>query len=237
MRRRGCGDLHCSPKLFPETSRVSDAYQPQPAHKFSFGLWTIGNRGRDPFGEPVRDPAAPERRRRHARRARRLGRQSPRQRPGADRRHRRRARPDRPRVQGGDEGTRRRLPDGDRQPVHRSHLQGRRLHRQRPAGPGLCGAEDDGGHGPGRRAGRDDVRAVGRPRRHRNRRLPSSRRRGEAAARGGRTTCASTTSPRGTGTGSRWRPSRTSRAATSTWPRPATTWASFPRSTTRRWSA
>src|SRR6266849_8289782 len=29
-------------------------YQPNPEHKFSFGLWTVGNIGRDPFGEPVR---------------------------------------------------------------------------------------------------------------------------------------------------------------------------------------
>ncbi|HEY6338661.1 MAG TPA: xylose isomerase [Candidatus Sulfotelmatobacter sp.] len=34
------------------------AYQPKPAHKFTFGLWTLGNRGRDPFGEAVR-PAFP----------------------------------------------------------------------------------------------------------------------------------------------------------------------------------
>lgn len=33
---------------------ASDAYQPKPADKFSFGLWTVGNPGRDPFGEPVR---------------------------------------------------------------------------------------------------------------------------------------------------------------------------------------
>jgi xylose isomerase len=31
-----------------------DDYQPKPEHKFSFGLWTVGNPGRDPFGEPVR---------------------------------------------------------------------------------------------------------------------------------------------------------------------------------------
>lgn len=31
-----------------------DQYQPKPEHKFSFGLWTVGNPGRDPFGEPVR---------------------------------------------------------------------------------------------------------------------------------------------------------------------------------------
>jgi xylose isomerase len=33
---------------------VSDLYQPRPEHKFTFGLWTVGNTGRDPFGEPVR---------------------------------------------------------------------------------------------------------------------------------------------------------------------------------------
>ena len=34
---------------------------PTPADKFTFGLWTVGNRGRDPFGDFVRpalDPAA-----------------------------------------------------------------------------------------------------------------------------------------------------------------------------------
>ncbi|HKV41792.1 MAG TPA: xylose isomerase, partial [Blastocatellia bacterium] len=30
-----------------------------PEHKFSFGLWTVGNRGRDPFGEAVRDTLPP----------------------------------------------------------------------------------------------------------------------------------------------------------------------------------
>jgi xylose isomerase len=34
-------------------------YDPRPEHKFSFGLWTVGNRGRDPFGEVVRAPLAP----------------------------------------------------------------------------------------------------------------------------------------------------------------------------------
>ncbi len=31
-----------------------DAYQPRPEHRFTFGLWTVGNIGRDPFGGPVR---------------------------------------------------------------------------------------------------------------------------------------------------------------------------------------
>jgi xylose isomerase len=34
-------------------------YSPRPEHKFTFGLWTVGNTGRDPFGAPVRDPKSP----------------------------------------------------------------------------------------------------------------------------------------------------------------------------------
>jgi xylose isomerase len=30
-----------------------------PAHRFTFGLWTVGNPGRDPFGEPTRAPIDP----------------------------------------------------------------------------------------------------------------------------------------------------------------------------------
>jgi xylose isomerase len=34
---------------------------PRPEHKFTFGLWTVGKTGRDPFGEPTRQPkSAPE---------------------------------------------------------------------------------------------------------------------------------------------------------------------------------
>ena len=35
------------------------SFQPKPEHKFSFGLWTLGNRGRDPFGEAVRASIPP----------------------------------------------------------------------------------------------------------------------------------------------------------------------------------
>ncbi|MGN6302772.1 MAG: xylose isomerase [Angustibacter sp.] len=35
--------------------------EPTPADKFSFGLWTIGYQGRDPFGEPTRAPLDPVR--------------------------------------------------------------------------------------------------------------------------------------------------------------------------------
>ncbi|MEM7537736.1 MAG: xylose isomerase [Chloroflexota bacterium] len=34
-------------------------YEPTPAQKFTFGLWTVGNIGRDPFGDPVRDVMSP----------------------------------------------------------------------------------------------------------------------------------------------------------------------------------
>jgi xylose isomerase len=38
---------------------ANDSYQPKPEHKFSFGLWTVGNRGRDPFGDAVRPTLPP----------------------------------------------------------------------------------------------------------------------------------------------------------------------------------
>ncbi len=38
---------------------MNQKYEPQPAHKFTFGLWTVGNVGRDPFGEPVRRKLSP----------------------------------------------------------------------------------------------------------------------------------------------------------------------------------
>src|SRR5713101_4750873 len=38
---------------------MSGNYQPKPEHKFSFGLWTVGNRGRDPFGDATRPSLSP----------------------------------------------------------------------------------------------------------------------------------------------------------------------------------
>jgi xylose isomerase len=35
---------------------MTTSYKPKPEHKFTFGLWTVGNIGRDPFGGPVREP-------------------------------------------------------------------------------------------------------------------------------------------------------------------------------------
>jgi xylose isomerase len=34
-------------------------YTPKPEHKFTFGLWTVGNRGADPFGSAVRGHKTP----------------------------------------------------------------------------------------------------------------------------------------------------------------------------------
>jgi xylose isomerase len=39
---------------------MPDAFAPRPEHKFSFGLWTVGNRGRDPFGDAVREALPPD---------------------------------------------------------------------------------------------------------------------------------------------------------------------------------
>jgi xylose isomerase len=38
---------------------MPDDLTPRPEHKFTFGLWTVGNPGRDPFGHEVRAPLDP----------------------------------------------------------------------------------------------------------------------------------------------------------------------------------
>lgn len=38
---------------------MTDALTPAPEHHFTFGLWTVGNPGRDPFGHEVRPPLDP----------------------------------------------------------------------------------------------------------------------------------------------------------------------------------
>ena len=38
---------------------MSDSYRPTPDDHFTFGLWTVGNPGRDPFGAEVRPPLDP----------------------------------------------------------------------------------------------------------------------------------------------------------------------------------
>ena len=36
------------------------AYEPKREHQFTFGLWTVGNIGRDPFGNPTRQALSPD---------------------------------------------------------------------------------------------------------------------------------------------------------------------------------
>jgi len=38
---------------------MTDQFTPRPEHKFSFGLWTVANQGRDPFGDVVRPVLLP----------------------------------------------------------------------------------------------------------------------------------------------------------------------------------
>ena len=38
---------------------MNNKYEPKPEHKFTFGLWTVGSTGRDPFGAPTRDTKSP----------------------------------------------------------------------------------------------------------------------------------------------------------------------------------
>ena len=40
---------------------MPDPFKPEKRDRFSFGLWTVGNVGRDPFGDPVRKPIPPTR--------------------------------------------------------------------------------------------------------------------------------------------------------------------------------
>ena len=42
----------------PSTA-ADDAFTPRPEHQFTFGLWTVGNTGRDPFGDAARSPITP----------------------------------------------------------------------------------------------------------------------------------------------------------------------------------
>ena len=38
---------------------MTNLYEPKPEHKFTFGLWTVGNTGSDPFGAAVRNKLSP----------------------------------------------------------------------------------------------------------------------------------------------------------------------------------
>jgi len=42
-----------------EKHEAVPSFEPQPSDRFTFGLWTVGNRGRDPFGHETRPPLDP----------------------------------------------------------------------------------------------------------------------------------------------------------------------------------
>ena len=64
---------------------MTDDYEAQPDDHFTFGLWTVGNRGRDTFGNETRPPLDPGRCGAPPRRARRVRRELPRRRSRAAR--------------------------------------------------------------------------------------------------------------------------------------------------------
>ena len=106
--------------------------------------------------------------------------------------------------------------DGDHQPVHPPGVQGRRLHQQRPLRAPVRAAQGDAQHRPGRRAGRPDLRAVGRPRGLRVRRRPRTcGPRSTATARASTPLAQYVDRPRLRPALRASSPSRTSRAATS----------------------
>ena len=145
-------------------------YEPKSEHRFTFGLWTVGNPGIDPFGEPVREKLSPVQLVELLAEVGAWGVNFhdndlvPIDASVA------RARPDRGRLQEGAGRDRPGRADGDHQPVPRPRLPRRRVHRERSQGPRLCAAEDDARDRPGRRARRDDVRVLGWTRRRRDRR-------------------------------------------------------------------
>jgi len=50
---------HVIPLTIPTPPTVPTSYEPSPEDKFTFGLWTVGNTGADPFGKPVREERSP----------------------------------------------------------------------------------------------------------------------------------------------------------------------------------
>ena len=137
---------------------------PTQSDRFTFGLWTVGWKGQDPFGDATRRGPRPRRVRAPARRAGRRRRHLPRRRPDPVRLLGARARPAHRPLQGRPGRDRDDRADDDHQPVHPPGVQGRRLHQQRPVGPPLRAAQGGPQHRPGRRARRRDLRVLGRPR-------------------------------------------------------------------------
>ena len=211
------------------------APRPTPADRFTFGLWTVGWQGRDPFGDATRAPGRPGRVGAPARRARRRRRHLPRRRPDPVRLVDDRARQAHRPLQGRAGRDRHDRADDDHQPVHPPGVQGRRLHQQRPLGAPLRAAQGGPQHRPRGRARRRRPTSSGAAARARSTTAPRT-----CGPRSTATARASTRSPptsrsRATASGSRSSPSPTSRAATSCCRPSGTRWRSSPSSSTATW--
>ena len=145
-----------------------NSYTPTKDDKFSFGLWTVGWQGVDVFGTAVRPRDGPGPRGGEARRTGRGRGHVPRRRRRTRRRHSRAG------ARAVHQGAGRHRPgrrDDDHEPVHPPGLQGRRPDRERSRGPAVRAGEGAPQRRPRGRAGRDDVRALGRAGGRRVRRL------------------------------------------------------------------
>jgi hypothetical protein len=50
---------NAGPRGEPWSVTLNSTLKPSPADKFTFGLWTVGWQGRDPFGDPTRTALDP----------------------------------------------------------------------------------------------------------------------------------------------------------------------------------
>ncbi len=191
------------------------SYDPQPADRFTFGLWTVGNRGRDPFGHETRPALDPVDAVHHLSDLGAYGVNfhdddlvppgstaadagtDPEAVPPRARRHRH-------------EGA-----DGDDQPLLERGLQGRCVHRQRPRSATVRNCQDARRDRPRRRARRRRVRHVGWSRGHRVATRPRTCAARSIATRKRSTSAARTCAIVATTCGSRSSRNPTSRAATS----------------------
>ena len=217
---------------------AEDGMVPTPTKddRFTFGLWTVGWQGRDPFGDADPRAGRPGRVGAPAGRARRVGRDLPRRRPDPVRLVGRRARQAHRPVQGRARRDRHGGADDDHEPVHPPGVQGRRLHQQRPrrCAATRCARWPATSTWPPNSAPRPTCSGAAA-------RARSTTARRTSAPRWTATARASTRSPatcssRATASGSRSSPSRTSRAATSCCRPSATRWRSSPSSSTATWS-
>ena len=146
-----------------EEPRTDEVQEGRTGHRFTFGLWTVGNPGRDPFGGPTRGRRRPRRLGPQARRARRLGRLAARRRPDPDGLQRRREGEDRRALQGRARPDRAGRGHGHDQPLRPPGVQGRRVHLQRPRRPPRGDRQGDALHRHRRPAQRRGLRLLGRP--------------------------------------------------------------------------